>query len=217
MNYEVINSNSSGNCIILEEKIMLDCGVAFSRIKSKLKNVKIIFISHVHKDHLFPPTVKRIAYEKPTIKFLCGNKVVLEKLLECGVMAKNIIIIKNNKWYDLGMFRCMVQEMQHDTPNNCIHLKFRNKKILYIVDTANVDNVKAKDYDLYLIEGNYDEDLLEEHKKEYDEQNKYDYLYRVEQTHLSTKQAFDFLVENMGANSEYQFIHQSTKNTRNEV
>lgn len=47
MRYEILGSSSKGNSIIIEDKIMLDCGLAYSRIKSKLKNIKLIFISHV--------------------------------------------------------------------------------------------------------------------------------------------------------------------------
>ena len=47
MRYEILGSSSNGNSIIIEDKIMLDCGLAYSRIKSRLKNIKLIFISHV--------------------------------------------------------------------------------------------------------------------------------------------------------------------------
>ena len=48
MDYEIISSNSKGNCIIIEKFMMLDCGVSYKRIKDKLKNIKLIFISHNH-------------------------------------------------------------------------------------------------------------------------------------------------------------------------
>lgn len=47
MRYEILGSSSKGNCIIVEDKIMLDVGVSFSKTKPYLKNIKIIFISHV--------------------------------------------------------------------------------------------------------------------------------------------------------------------------
>lgn len=47
MRYEIINSSSKGNCIIIEDFFMLDCGVSYSKIKKKLKDIKLIFISHV--------------------------------------------------------------------------------------------------------------------------------------------------------------------------
>ncbi len=48
MPYEILNSGSDGNCILLNDNIMLDCGIPYKKIKPYLKNIKIIFISHRH-------------------------------------------------------------------------------------------------------------------------------------------------------------------------
>lgn len=48
MNYEIISTGSKGNCIILNDDFMLDCGVPYKTVKSYLKNIKYIFISHIH-------------------------------------------------------------------------------------------------------------------------------------------------------------------------
>ena len=87
--------------------------------------------------------------------------------------------------------------------------------MMIIVRTGNVDNVKAKNYDLYLIEANYKEEILEKHKKEC-LQEELVYLNRVPETHLSWEQANTFLIENMGKNSEYQYIHESNYNFEGE-
>ena len=56
------------------------------------------------------------------------------------------------------------------------------------------------------------ENVLEQHKREIDESGDYDHLYRVEKTHLSYSQANSFLIENMGSNSTYEYIHRSKLN-----
>lgn len=48
MNYEIIGSSSRGNCIIVDDILMLDCGVSYSKVKPYLKDIKLIFISHCH-------------------------------------------------------------------------------------------------------------------------------------------------------------------------
>ena len=48
MTYEIISSSSKGNCIIVENILMLDVGVSYKKIKDKLKKIKLIFISHSH-------------------------------------------------------------------------------------------------------------------------------------------------------------------------
>lgn len=47
MRYEILGSSSKGNSIILEDIIMLDCGLSYSKIKNHLRKIKLIFISHV--------------------------------------------------------------------------------------------------------------------------------------------------------------------------
>ena len=211
MKYEVIGSSSKGNCIIVEDMLMLDCGVSYSKIKPYLKKVKLIFISHSHKDHLNPITIQKIAYNHPTMKFVTGSKQVVRKLDEIGVDRDNIIYLYNCSWFNLGIIKLKLEPMHHDAENYGLHFKRNGKKGLYVVDTGNIDNVNAKHYDLYLIEANYKEEILEKHKKECS-QEELVYLNRVPYTHLSWEQANTFLIENMGENSEFQYIHESTYN-----
>lgn len=48
MKCEIISSSSKGNAIILNDTILLDCGVTYKKLEKKIKNIKIIFISHIH-------------------------------------------------------------------------------------------------------------------------------------------------------------------------
>ena len=84
-------------------------------------------------------------------------------------------------------------------------------QLFSIINIVIVDNISAKDYDLYLIESNYKEDILKKHLKECSEEELI-YLNRVPLTHLSYEKANDFLINNMGDNSEYQYIHLSGYN-----
>ena len=70
MHYEIIETGSKGNSIVLNKNILLDIGVPYIRIKKYLKDVDLIFISHIHSDHLLPTCVKQINYNFPTIKFI---------------------------------------------------------------------------------------------------------------------------------------------------
>lgn len=215
MKYEIVGSSSKGNSIILEDSIMLDCGVAYKKVKSFMKNIKLIFISHIHSDHLNKSTIKNISYYYPTIKFMCGSSDIVNILVKCGVQKKNIFLLDNCKDYNLGICKIRLESLTHDVPNHLIKIEKNNKKCIYIVDTSNVDNIVAKNYDLYLIENNYQEDLLKEHLDkaimENDDGMK-KYLLRVPETHLSSEQSNSFLIENMGDNSTYQYIHQSDYN-----
>lgn len=213
MKYEVIESGSSGNCIIINGNFMIDCGVSYKRIKSILKNIKLIFISHIHQDHLNKKTIKQIAYNFPTIKFVVGSTDIVNTLVEhSNVNKKNIYALPSNKWFDLGMLKVKLEQLEHDVPNHLIKFQIGAKKGVYIVDTNSVKHIKAKDYDLFLIEANYKKEILEKHKQEKNENDEYNHLYRVENTHLSFEEANDFLIENMKSDSQFEYIHQSSHN-----
>ena len=212
MNYEIINSSSKGNAIVVEDILLLDIGVSYLKIKNYLKNIKLIFISHCHKDHLNPQAIKQIAYNYPNIKYVTGSEIVVKKLVGLEINKKNIYLLNICTWYDLGGIRVKLEPLTHDTPNYALKCKYKGKKMIYIVDTSNVDNIKAKGYDLYLIENNYREDILEKHIQECEDTNKLYYLDRVPRTHLSSEQANSFLIENMEQNSKYEYIHKSNYN-----
>ena len=214
MTYNIINSNSSGNCIILDDSISLDIGISFNKIKPYLNKIKIIFISHLwlHQDHLNIKTLKKMLYERPTIKVITGSKEVINKLYDNDVLNRNIYYLKENTKYKFGDYQFKIDSLTHDTPNYALHIDKKGFKTLYVVDTSNVDNIEAKDYNLYLIESNYREDILQKHIEECEDEDKLYYLNRVPRTHLSNEQANGFLIENMGENSVYQFIHESSYN-----
>lgn len=212
MNYNIIGSSSKGNCIIVENILILDVGVSYSKIKKYLSKVKLIFISHIHKDHLLPSTIKHISFNFPNIKYVCGSEEVVKKLVECNVNKKNIYILKNGIKYDLGLIKVRLIDLYHDVENYGLKWELNGKKGIYIVDTESVNHIVAKDYDLYLIENNYQSDLLNEHIKNCEDENMLYYLNRVPLTHLSSEQANSFLIENMGKNSVYEYIHKSGYN-----
>lgn len=216
MKYNIAGSSSKGNSIVVEDVLMLDIGLSYSKIKKYLNKIKIIFVSHAHKDHLLPTTVKNLAFNYPTIKFITGSNIVVEKLVECGVNKKNIYVLKSGKKYDLGLLKVKLEELYHDTPNYALKCELNGKKLIYAVDTNRIDHIQAKNYDLFLVESNYNEELLEQHIQECiyngDDENKLYYLQRVGKTHLSDKKCVDFLLENMGNNSIYEKIHQSSYN-----
>ena len=209
LDFNIISSGSSGNCIILDNNIMLDCGVAYKKIEKYLKDIRIIFISHRHHDHLLPSTIKKIAYEYPNIKFIVGYTLA-EVLIECNVNRKNIFALQLKKWYDIGIAKIKLDYLIHDVPNCAIHIEYKNNKIIYATDTSEINHIEAKDYNYYLIEANYetDEELLEKIKEDKEKNNGFSYRERVLKTHLSQLQAINWLDKNKNKDSVYYFIHQ---------
>lgn len=118
-NYKILKSGSSGNCILLRDYIALDMGISFNLIKPYIKDLKLVFISHCHKDHLLPSTVRTLAFNKPNLKW-CVGRFLVDTLLKLGVAAKNIFVLDVGKKYDLGAIEVEPVELHHDVENNRI-------------------------------------------------------------------------------------------------
>lgn len=208
-NYEIIASGSTGNAIILRDYILLDCGVPYSKIKDRVRELKLVFISHIHQDHLLPATIKKLAFERPNLKFVVG-KFLVDTLVKLGVEKRNIFVLEQNKRYDLGAIEVEPILLAHDVPNFGFKIRFKkdNYKVLYCVDTSTLDGIKARNYNLYLCESNYSKEELEQRKIEKQQNGEFTYEDRVVNTHLSQEQWNKFMLENAGENSECIKIHQ---------
>lgn len=202
MNYEIINSGSDGNCTIVNDIIAIDMGVSNKKLAPYRNKIKLVFISHIHQDHLNRTTIKLLSKNRPTLRFAVGEYLV-QKLVECGVDKKNIDIVEPNKKYNYGLFSIMPLKLYHDVPNYGIRVFMDGKKLVYATDTNTLEGIVAKNYDVYLIEGNYESEE-ELHARAVTPE----YELRVKKTHLSKEYATKWLLENMGNNSIYEFMHQ---------
>ena len=202
MKYKIINSGSDGNGLIVEETILIDCGVTFKSLKDYYKKLRIVLLTHIHQDHFNKSTIKKLAYERPTLRFGCC-KWLVKDLVDCGVNKKNIDVYKIDKIYSYKDFKIIPITLYHDVPQCGYKLKINDKKLLYATDTNKINHIIAKDYDYYFIEGNYEnEEKL--HKRS---DNKY-YESRVKNTHLSKVEATEWLMKNMSSKSKYIFMHE---------
>lgn len=209
MNYRIISTGSKGNAILLENGILLDCGVSFKKIFPYLGKIKAIFISHIHSDHFNRSTIKKINFFRPTIRFLVGFFLEHE-VLSLGIPKNKIDVLKANKVYRFNLFNIMVFKLIHDVNNFGLKIfdKKLKEKIFYATDTRTLSNISAKFYDLYLIEANYSEDELQERILNKKLNGQYIYEYRVIKTHLSLQNASEWLMNNIGKNGKYEFIHE---------
>ena len=207
MNYKIISSCSKGNATIIRDIILIDCGVTFKKLEKYYKQLKIVLLTHVHQDHFNRSTIKRLAQERPTLRFACCEWL-LQPLLECGVERRNIDILQIGTKYDYKLFKIVAIKLYHDVNQCGYRILFDDYKVIYMTDTKTIEGISAKNYDLYLVEANYKENELEERIKQKQLQGDFTYEWRVKDTHLSEEQCVEFLLNNMGKNSEYVFMHQ---------
>jgi len=207
MNYNIIATGSDGNAVVINDYMLIDCGVSFKALADVKKQLKIVLLTHIHSDHFNPATIRRLAAERPTLRFACCDWL-LPALIDCGVQKKNIDLLKVGKIYNYGAFKLSPIKLYHDVDNCGWRIFIGSEKAIYITDTTTVQGITAKDYDLYLVEANYSEPEIQERIKAKEVLGQYIYEYRVLKTHLSKEECDQWLLENIGENSEYVYIHQ---------
>ncbi len=206
MQYDILKTGSSGNCLILNNILALDMGVTAKAVSPYVKTLQLVFCGHVHSDHIKVPTVRRLAQERPTLRF-CGGEWMTEKFLDAGVQARNIDVLETGKTYDYGAFRIEPVPLHHDVPNFGLKIYMGGEKIFYAVDTGFIDDVEAKDYGYYFIEANHTQADIEARAAEKLAKGEFAYEFRAASTHLSYEQAMDWLYKNMAPTSEYILLH----------
>jgi Cft2 family RNA processing exonuclease len=206
MEYNIIATGSQGNAVVLNDYILIDCGVSFKALKDVYKDLKIILLTHIHTDHFNKTTIKQLAKERPTLRFACCEWLVSD-LVKCNVSQRNIDVLEIGKIYDYGAFKVSPIKLYHDVPNCGYRLFSGEKRALYATDTEHLEGITAKEYDLYLVEANYENEELQERIRSKQETGEYCYETKVASRHLSKEQADEFLIENMGAKSRYEYLH----------
>lgn len=203
--YKVLSSGSKGNCVIYHDTIAVDMGIPYSMIKQHQVNLQIVLLTHVHGDHFNVSTIKKLAFERPTLRFACGE--FLAQHLD-GI--KNVDVLEISRIYDYGCFKISPVKLYHDVPNFGYRIFKDDTKIFHATDTAHLDGITAKDYDLYAIESNYNEDTVFESIRI--QQSKGEFAYQVGsiQTHLSEQQARDFIFKNGSHKSNVLRLHESS-------
>lgn len=202
---QVISSGSEGNAVIYDNAIMVDCGVSLKALEAVKRSLKIVLLTHKHSDHLKLRTLQRLQAERPTLRVACGNFLLEE--LPC---IKNIDVLQVGKIYDYGAFKVSPMKLYHDVPNFGWRIFLPNgQKIFHATDTAHLEGITAKGYDLYAIEHNYCEDYIQQAIEEARANGEYTHAYGNINTHLSAQQARAFIDKNRKESSEVLELHKS--------
>jgi len=202
---QVISSGSEGNAVIYNNTIMVDCGVTLKALQEVKRSLKIVLLTHKHGDHLKLRTLQRLQAERPTLRVACGNFLLEE--LPC---IKNIDVLQVGKIYDYGAFKVSPVKLYHDVPNFGWRIFLPNgQKIFHATDTAHLEGITAKGYDLYAIEHNYCEEYIQQAIEEARANSEYTHAYGNINTHMSVQQAKVFIEANRKESSEVLELHKS--------
>lgn len=203
--YNIISSGSKGNAVLYFNSILVDCGVPFSSINPHLYDIRIVLLTHEHGDHLNESTLRRLVFERPTLRIGCG-----EWLSEKLPFVKNLDVFSIGKIYNYGTFQLSTVKLYHDVPN-CGYRIFKDgKKVFHATDTSHLEGITAKGYDLYAIEHNYNAETVFEAIYETEAAGGYAHQRGSMNSHLSEQQARDFYFQNRGEHSQIIRLHESS-------
>lgn len=209
--YKVISSSSSGNAVIYFNKVLVDLGVSYSKISIYKKDLKIVLLTHIHKDHFNATTIKKLAYERPTL--IWGVPMHLKADFEKLGIKSNVIYLNLNSTYKLGDIMISTFKLYHNVDNvgyRIINTK-TGYKIFHATDTYTLDGITAKNYDLYAIEHNYDEETIHEIIFDKLANGEFSYERQAINNHLSFQQAEAFINKNKKKESEILKLHMSSR------
>jgi len=203
--HNLLASGSKGNCIIYHNTIAIDMGVPYSMIKEYQNQLQIVLLTHIHTDHLNISTIKKLAFERPSLRFACGSFLVDELT---GI--KNVDILEPGVIYDYGAFKVSPIVLYHDVPNFGYRIFKDETKIIHATDTCHLQGISAKNYDLYAIESNYNEETIHDRIAYKKRKGIFSYEVGAMNSHLSEQQARDWIFRNRGKKSEVLRLHESS-------
>lgn len=217
MTYNVISTGSKGNAVIINDELLIDCGVPFTAIEDYFRSIKAVLLTHIHGDHFNRSTLRKLASKRPTLRFVCCEWLV-GPLLALGISPRQIDRLEAGKLYDYKKFKLSPFRLYHNV-ENCGWRIFtaEGEKILYATDTNTLEGVEAKNYDLYLVEANYEDEEIRKRIEAKDIAGAYAYERQVLHNHMSQAMCDDFLLKNMGPASSYIYMHgHQERKTENE-
>ena len=207
--YKVVSSSSDGNAVIYLNKVMVDCGVPFKKLAGLYKDLSVILLTHQHGDHIKPDTLRKISINHPNIKFVCPEYLLFK--VRPVVKRHQIVVVEVGKVYQIGNITFSPVRLYHNVENVGYRIMVDNIKILHATDTCTLDGIVAKNYDLYAIEFNWDEETIQDYIDEKKQKGIYAYEEEAILNHLSWQKAQAFYESQKGAKSQLLKLHISSR------
>lgn len=202
--YKILSSGSHGNCVIYHDSIVIDIGIPYSLIKPYIMDIQIVLLTHVHGDHLSLVTLEKLQFERPTLRIITPIHI-----LKHVDHLKNLDIVEAGILYDYGVFQIQPIKLYHDVENFGYRIFKEGHKIIHATDTSHLAGVTAHNYDLYMLEHNYNEETIDHSIAAIEANGGFAHQRGSANTHLSEQQANDFFFNNKGENSEVVRLHES--------
>lgn len=216
----IINTGSSGNCVIIDGTIAIDCGLTAKKLMPLIEDsVESIIITHRHGDHLGLSFLKALYKKRPWI--LEGQLHINEdtrQFIENSFTARwsfdinsNHIITQNDAFEiktSSGVYRVEAFKLYHDVENyGFIFTNEAGETLIYATDTSSLKDAPIRKYDYIVIEGNYDEDKILESVRSEDKDERFRAARNFR--HLSVQAFEDFVRKCRKENTQIYQLHES--------
>lgn len=165
---------------------MVDCGVAYKKIKEPLYSVDYLLITHRHGDHVGKRTYEKIRDEFPNIVVITNDEVA-------GFLKDDVdYIIEDGQPLEVGEYVFEAFKCIHDVKTFGYFWKYQDDDgqcydIIYATDTHDYRHAPSKKkFDYLFLESNHDENKL--NAIQYNSKKKYGYdAYGNGLRHASTQ------------------------------
>lgn len=165
--------------------MLFDIGVPYKEIREYLYDIKYLFITHTHSDHIKLTTYRTLRKEFPKIKVI-GNWEVASKVGVDIIIGDTTKLELDNR--NVEVFPCV-----HNVACHGFIIQMNNKNIIYATDTSSLEHAPKIKYDYMFIESNHDENKLQQIMGK----NKYGYdVWSSSKRHLSTQDSKAFYYMN---------------------
>jgi phosphoribosyl 1,2-cyclic phosphodiesterase len=198
MKLKIINSNSAGNCYIMEaqdgEALLIECGLRFQKIKEALKfkldRVAGCLVTHSHGDH--SKAVNDVLKAGIKVWATTGEHQAMgtDKHHNSRFVTSGFPGIVN-----VGSFKFMPFKIIHDTPDPVGYLIGHEESggVLFLTDTV-YSPFKFSGLNNIIVEANYCQKILD--KRVADGENPKFLRDRVIESHMSIDHCKDLLLAN---------------------
>lgn len=171
MKLTVLNSNSKGNCYILQnehEALVIECGVKFSEVKKALdfniSKVVAVLVSHEHGDH-----AKAINDALNACLSVYSSQGTIDAIKNKGLIkgSRFPVATRRKEIIKRGNFKIMPFDVQHDCAEPFGFLIYHPETgyILFATDTYYLKYI-FPNLSHILIECNYSKEILQENYRE---------------------------------------------------
>ena len=217
---DIVATGSSGNMTIVDGCIALDFGVPAKVLMPYIDKLSAILITHRHGDHMNPPALNALVKNRPgllrsglyinqdtynTMEKKASKTLTFFNCDNIISAGEKFTISTTNGTYEVETYK-----MPHgDAENQAFVLtNSYGEKLLYAIDTETLDAIPLDmKFDVLLVEGNYDEQQIEEALLSEDA----GHAFRAGQNlrHLPVQAFDDFVAHHANRNAYVVQMHES--------